>query len=178
VLASTHTAATTAFALLALRVSLGAMITAHGLNHIFGGGKLAGTAGWFESLGMRPGRLNALAATATELTSGALLLVGLFTPVAAAELIALMTVAIVTVHRKNGYFIFRPGQGIEYCFTIAVVAGVVGALGPGRWSLDHALGIWRYTRFQGLLIAVGLGVVGAAVQLLAVWRPPKPTPTA
>jgi putative oxidoreductase len=176
VLATTHTATTTAFALLALRVSLGAMIMAHGFNHIFGGGRLAGTAGWFESLGMRPGRLNALAATATELSSGALLLLGLATPIAAAELIALMTVAIVTVHRKNGYFIFRPGQGIEYCLTIAIVAGVVGALGPGPWSLDHALGLWHYTRFEGLVIAVLVGVGGAAIQLLVVWRPPKPTP--
>ena len=66
-----------------------------------------------------------------------------------------MIVAIVTVHWKIGYFVFRPGQGIEYCLTIAIVAGVVGALGPGRWSLDHALGWWHYSRLDGLLIAVG-----------------------
>lgn len=176
-LATTHTAATTAFALLALRVSLGAMIMAHGCNKFFGGGRIAGTARWFESIGMRPGRLNALAAASTEVGCGALLIAGLLTPLAAAALIALMTVAIVTVHRKNGYFVFHPGQGIEYCLTIAVAAGVVGALGPGRWSLDHALGFWHYTRLEGLLIAVVVGLGAAAVQLLAVWRPPKPTPT-
>ena len=174
-LATTHTAATTALALLALRVAIGTMIMAHGLNKFFGGGRIAGTARWFESIGMRPGRLNAYAAATTEVGCGVLLVAGLLTPIAAAAVIAVMTVAIVTVHRKNGYFIFRKGEGIEYCLTVAIVAGVIGALGPGRWSLDHALGFWHYTRLEGLLIAVLVGVGGAAVQLLAVWRPPKPT---
>jgi putative oxidoreductase len=178
VLATNHTAATTAFALLALRASLGAMIMAHGLNKFFGGGRIPGTARWFESIGMRPGRLNALAAATTEVGCGVLLVAGLLTPIAAGALIAVMAVAIVTVHRKNGYFVFRPGQGIEYCLTIAIAAGVVGALGPGRWSLDRQLGFWHYSRLEGLLIAVLLGVGGAAVQLLAVWRPPKPAATA
>ena len=71
---------------------------------------------------------------------------------------------------------FRPGQGIEYCLLVAIVAAVVGALGPGRWSLDHALGWWHHSRLEGLLVAVTrAGVGGAALQLLAVWRPdPKP----
>jgi len=172
VLGTAHTAGTTALALLVLRGSLGAMITAHGLNKFFGGGKIEGTAKWFESIGMRPGRLNALAAATTEIGCGTLLLLGLATPVAAGALIALMLVAIVTVHRNNGYFVFRPGQGIEYCLTIALVAGVIGALGPGRWSVDHALGWWHYTRLEGLVVAVLLGLGGAAVQLLVVWRPP------
>ena len=67
----------------------------------------------------------------------------------AGALIALMVVAIVTVHWKIGYFVFRPGQGIEYCLTIAIVAAVVGALGPGRWSLDHALGWWHLLEVRG-----------------------------
>ena len=103
-----------------------------------------------------------------------LLVLGLATPLAAGGLMALMLVAIVTVHWKDGYFVFRPGQGIEYCLTVAIVAAVVGALGPGRWSLDHALGWWHYTRFQGLVIAVCVGVGGAALQLLAEWRRPRP----
>jgi putative oxidoreductase len=173
-LATNHTAGTVAFALLALRVSLGAMIGAHAYNHAFRGGRLEGTGKWFASIGMRPGYLNAVLATVTETVCAVLLILGFATPIGAAMLIALMTVAIVTVHRFNGYFIFRPGQGIEYCLTVAVAAMVVGALGPGRWSLDHALGWWHYTHFEGLVIAVVLGVGGAAAQLLVAYRPPKP----
>ncbi len=170
-----HDATMLAAAHLVLRCGLGGMILAHGLNKFFGGGRIPGTAKWFESIGMRPGILNALAAAVTECAAGVLLLAGLATPVAAGMLIALMVVAIVTVHRANGYFVFRPGQGIEYCLTIALMAAVLSVFGPGAWSLDHAFGWWHHSRTLGGLIAVGLGLGGAAVQLLAVYRPPKPT---
>jgi putative oxidoreductase len=176
VLVGTETFATVAFVLLVLRVWLGGMIIAHGVNHVIGGGKLEGTGRWFASIGMRPGHANAMLATATELTCGVLLVLGLVTPLAAAALIGLMTVAIVTVHWKNGFFVFRPGQGIEYCVTVAVAAMVVGALGPGRWSIDHALGWWHHSKLTGLVVAVGAGLGGAALQLLACWRPPREAP--
>ncbi|WP_425547273.1 DoxX family protein [Actinocorallia aurantiaca] len=54
-----------------LRASLGITMIAHGWNHAFGGGKLPGTARWFESIGIRPGRLHALLGTLTELGAGA-----------------------------------------------------------------------------------------------------------
>jgi putative oxidoreductase len=160
-------------ALFALRASLGFMILAHGLNKFFGGGKLPGTARWFESIGMRPGYPNAVAAATTECGVGVLLVAGLLTPLASAGLVALMTVAIVTVHRKNGFFIFRPGQGIEYCLMTAVAAVVVATIGPGPWSLDHSWNLWNYQALQGMLVAVLVGVGGATLQLVAVWRPPK-----
>lgn len=159
------------FALLLLRGTLGAMILAHGLNKFFGGGRIPGTARWFESIGMRPGHLNALMAATTEVGSGVLLVLGLGTPVAAGAVIALMTVAIVTVHRKNGFFVFRPGQGVEYCLVVALCAAALGALGPGRWSVDYAIG-WHHSRLLGLVVAVILGLGGAVLQLVAVWRPP------
>ena len=56
--------------LLLLRVAVGATMAVHGWNHIFGGGKIAGTAGWFESLGMRPGKLHAWLASITEVAAG------------------------------------------------------------------------------------------------------------
>lgn len=169
---STHDPQVMAFALLALRVTLGATIAAHGLNKFFGGGRLAGTAGWFESIGMRPGHRHALMAATTEVGAGTLLCLGLLTPFGAAGVIGLMTVAIVTVHRRNGFFVFRPGQGIEYCLTLAVVAGALSATGPGAWSVDHAIG-WHHSRLLGLGIGVVLGVGGAALQLATSWRPPR-----
>ena len=53
-------------ALLALRCGVGAVMLAHGINHIFGGGKIAGTARWFASLGMKPGIVHAWLASLTE----------------------------------------------------------------------------------------------------------------
>ncbi len=175
-LGSSDDATTIALAHLVLRCALGSMILAHGLNKFFGGGRLPGTARWFEGIGMRPGKLNALAAATTEVTAGVLLLAGLATPVAAGMLIAIMLVAIVTVHRKVGYFIFRPGEGIEYCLTVALVAAVVGALGPGPWSLDHALGWWHHSHTVGGAVALILGVGGATLQLAVAYRPPPSKP--
>src|SRR3954466_811696 len=91
-------------ALLVLRIGLGTVFVAHGYNHIFGGGKIAGTAGWFESLGMRPGILHAWMASLVELGSGVLLFAGFLTPLACAGIVGTMLVALVTNHLKNGFF--------------------------------------------------------------------------
>src|SRR4051794_20614285 len=48
-----------ALGLLALRCMVGFTMFAHGYNHVWGGGKIAGTARWFESLGLKPGILHA-----------------------------------------------------------------------------------------------------------------------
>ena len=157
-------------ALLILRVACGVMIRAHGYNHIFGGGKIAGTAGWFESLGMRPGILHAWLASVTELGAGAMLLVGLLTPVAAAGLVGVMLVAWIAAHRTNGFFIFKPGQGWEYVAFITLVAIALGGLGAGEWSLDNAFDI-EFGGWSGLLIAAGAGGAGAAGLLGVFWRP-------
>src|SRR2546425_4510822 len=94
--------------LLVLRVVLGVVFLAHGLNHVFGGGRIPGTARWFESLGMRPGVLHAWLASLTEIGAGALLVVGFLTPLAAAGTVGVMLVAWITNHLRNGFFIFRP----------------------------------------------------------------------
>src|SRR5262249_42099058 len=124
-----------------LRVALGVVMLAHGWNHAFGGGKLAGTARWFASMGLRPPMMHALFSALTELAPGAALLLGLLTSLQCGAVVGIMTVAFVTNHRKNGYFIFRPGEGYEYVLTLALAATALGVLGPGQWSLDHALGI-------------------------------------
>jgi putative oxidoreductase len=163
-------------AALLLRATVGGTMIAHGWNHVFGGGRLPGTARWFESIGIRPGRLHAAAATVTELGSGVLLLAGLANTVAAAAVVGTMLVALVANHLKNGYFIFRPGEGYEYVLMITVVACALAALGPGGISLDHLLGLGDLAghttaSWTGLLVALVGGGGGAALLLAACWRP-------
>src|ERR1700759_2140169 len=85
--------------LLVVRVAVGATMFAHGYNHIYRGGKIKGTAGWFASLGMNPGIFHAWLASITELAAGAAFVVGLLTPLAAGALIGTLAVAFVTNHR-------------------------------------------------------------------------------
>lgn len=162
---------------LLLRAAVGITMLAHGWNHAFGGGRIAGTARWFASIGMRPPLLHAYAATVTELGAGLLLLAGLITPVGAAGVIGTMMVALVTNHLRNGFFIFRPGEGYEYVLMIIVVCAAIGASGGGSWSLDGAIGI-RLDGWASLLLAVGLGCASAAVTLAFGWRRPRPDETA
>jgi putative oxidoreductase len=163
-------------ALLLLRVVTGVVMLAHGINHVFRGGKIAGTGRWFESLGMKPGVLHAWLASLTELAAGALLIAGLLTPLAAAGVVGVMLVAWITNHLRNGFFIFRPGEGYEYVMTLTVVGIAIGALGAGEWSLDHAVGIFDPPGKEGLLIAAGAGGLGAAALLAVFWRPPTRAP--
>jgi putative oxidoreductase len=162
--------------LLVLRAAAGAVMLAHGINHIFGGGRIEGTARWFESLGMRPGRVHAWMASITEVGAGALLVAGLLTPLAAAGVVGVMVVAWITNHRKNGFFIFRPGEGWEYVMTLTVVGVAIATLGAGEWSVDHAIGLDDdFAGVPGLLIAVIAGGGGALLLLVSAWRP-RPAP--
>ena len=163
-------------ALLVLRLTAGAIFLAHGFNHIFGGGKIAGTGRWFESLGMKPGWLHGWTASLTEIGAGALLVAGLLTPVAAAGVVGVMLVAWITNHRGNGFFIFRPGEGWEYVMTLTSVGVVIGMLGPGRWSLDNTFGLLGIDGWTGLWIVLAAGVGGAALLLAGFWRPPVKAP--
>ena len=162
-------------ALLILRAALGMMIFVHGYNKAFRGGKLAGTGRWFESMGMRPGKVHATLAAGTEMGVGVLLVLGLLTQLAAAGLIALMVVAFWTVHRDKGFMI--TGEGWEYVALIAAMSLVCAVLGPGAISVDAELKIaHRLSGSTGLGIALLLGVGAGAAQLLLFFRPPKPDP--
>jgi putative oxidoreductase len=156
----------------ALRLALAVTMLAHGWNHAFGGGKLPGTARWFESIGIRPGRVHALFATVTELGAGIGLLLGVLTPLCAGAVVGTMVVALVANHLKNGYFIFRPGEGYEYVLFIIITSLALGALGGGRVSLDNAVGIAAdLDGGLGLALAAGLGVGGGGLLLATCWRP-------
>jgi len=136
-------------AVLILRVVFGVFLAVHGYNKFFGKGGLTGT---------------------TEIGAGLFLAAGLLTPLAGGAMVALMLVAIWVAHRKVGFFVFRPGQGWEYCASIAVVSFCVATMGAGRWSLDHASGI-HFHGWSGALTAGLLGIGGAVAHLAISYRP-------
>ncbi len=158
---------------LVIRLVVGLTIVAHGYNHVFGPGGIQGTAGWFSSMGLKPGIVHAWASGLLEIGAGSGLAVGLLNALSAGAIIGIMAVAGVTAHRSNGFFIFKPGQGYEYVFMIAVVAAAAAILGSGRASLDHALNI-EMDGWLGGVLAVALGIGGAILLLVASWRPRKP----
>lgn len=152
------------------RILVGLIFAAHGWAKRFSGGGIDGTAGWFDSIGMRPGRLHAQLASGTEMLTGVMLALGLLTPFAAAGMIGVMVVAGWAVHRGHGFFIV--GNGWEYTFMVGLMALVIAGLGPGRWSLDWALGLVDdLSGWVGLVIAAGLGLAGGAAQLVLFFRP-------
>ena len=160
-------------ALLIFRCGVGAVMLAHGINHIWGGGKITGTAGWFGSMGMRPALLQAWLASVTEIGVGISLVLGLLTPLGGAGVVGVMFVAWAINHRGNGFFIFRPGEGWEYVMTLGLCGIALGAVGPGAWSLDEALNLRDdLTGMTGLLLSAGAGIVGAVLLLAISWRPP------
>lgn len=145
--------------LLILRLVVGLLFVGHGAQKLFGiwgGHGLAGTAGFFEQIGLKPGRIHALAAGLMELGGGLLLALGLITPVASAALIAVMTAAVITVHGAKG--LWAGNGGYEFNLTLAGAAFALAAVGAGNWSIDHALSL----SMHGVLWGIGALVVGAA----------------
>src|SRR5918995_4518678 len=131
--------------LLIARIVFGLVMAAHGSQKLFGwfgGYGIAGTGGFFESLGFKPGRLFAAAAGFTEVTGGALLALGLLGPLGPAMIIAVMVVAIATVHWQHG--LFAQNNGMEVPLINAVAAAAIALIGNGAYSLDAVLGLsWR-----------------------------------
>jgi putative oxidoreductase len=156
---------------LTLRVLVGALFIGHGTQKLFGwfgGHGVEGTGGFFDSLGLKPGRVNAIAAGSAEAGGGAMLAAGLATPVAGAAITATMTTAIRHVHASKGPWVTNGGW--EYnAVVIAATLAVVEA-GPGPLSLDHVLGTER-SGTGVMLAAAAAGVAGSfAVSELAKRR--------
>jgi putative oxidoreductase len=126
--------------LLALRAGIGGALAAHGVQKLFGwfgGAGLEQTGATFEKLGFRPGTLNAFAAGVGEAGGGALLALGLATPGAAAAAVGTMIVAS-SMHVDKGFFSSK--GGLEYPAVLGLSAAAIALTGPGRLSLDNALG--------------------------------------
>ncbi len=155
------------------RVIFGLTFAAHGWAKRFSGGGIEGTAGWFDSMGMKPGKVHANLASSMEMLTGLLLAIGLLTSFAAAGIVGIMVVAGWTVHRSQGFFIV--GNGWEYTFIVGLIAVAIAGLGPGRWSVDHGLGIADdLNGWAGLGIALVLGIAVGVGQVAAFYRPPAP----
>ena len=157
--------------LLILRVAVGGTMLAHGVNHVWRGGRIPGTGRWFHSLGMKPGVFHAWLASGTELVAGAALIVGLLTPIAAGACAGVMLVALIVNHRKNGFFIFRPGEGGVRRQPRGCVLRD-RAPRRGEWSLDNALR-HHVRRLVGLISARDRHRRDRAL-LVTFWRPPAP----
>ncbi|MGA0878511.1 MAG: DoxX family protein, partial [Ilumatobacteraceae bacterium] len=135
---------------------------------------LQGTASWFGGIGFKWPLWQARLAATTEIGAGLLLAAGLLTPLAGAGVIGVMLVAIVVAHWKVGFFVFLPNQGWEYCATIAIGALAIGTMGPGQWSLDHAID-FSLDGWTSALVTAGVGICGAVLQLLVSYRPTRPS---
>jgi putative oxidoreductase len=162
--------------LLILRLAVGLTMAAHGGQKLFGwfhGYGLAGTGGFFESLGFRPGRTHALLVGLSELVGGLLLALGLLTPLGSALVIAVMVGAIGSVHFPKGFF--NSDGGFEYNLLIVVVATALAFTGPGVYSLasPEALAGGDWKAGVGALV-LGLVLGGGA---LVMRRPPAPATT-
>lgn len=143
------------------RLVVGLWMAAHGSQKLFGwfgGYGLAGTGGFMESLGFRPGRLFAGLAGSAELSGGALTALGLLGPVGPALMISVMVVAVGSVHLGKGLFAATNGVEVPVLYVAAAVA--LGLLGHGPYSLDAAFGLARLWTPALSVALLGLGFLG------------------
>jgi putative oxidoreductase len=148
-----------------LRLTVGLTLAAHGTQKLFGwfgGPGLDAIGQGFEMLGFHPGRRHAVMAGLVETGAGLLLALGFLTPIAAAGVFAVMLVAGVSAHAKQGFFI--TSGGYEYTLVLGVAGLAVAFTGPGALSLDALLGSSLSGTLSGV-IALVVGLVGGAIQL-------------
>jgi putative oxidoreductase len=141
----------------------------HGAQKLFswfGGHGMAGTAGYFESIGFKPGHMYASAAGLGEFVSGILVALGLFGPVGPALMLAVMIVAMGSVHWTNG--LFATSNGVELPMLYGATGAALALTGPGAVSCDAAFGLGAYWTPElastALLIAIAGGLASLAVR--------------
>jgi putative oxidoreductase len=146
--------------LLVLHAIVGLLLIGHGSQKLFGlfhGHGVEGTAGFMDSLGLRPGRLHALNAGAAELVGGALIALGLLVPLGAALIIAVMVAAALTAHRGKPIWVTEGGAELPLVYGLVVFA--LAAVGAGDISLDAAFNL-DVAGIGWALAALGVGLVG------------------
>lgn len=158
---------------LILRGVVGPLLVGHGTQKLFGwfgGHGLEGTGGFFEGLGLRPGKRHATAAGAAETAGGVLLTLGALTPVATAVITGTMATAIRKVHLSKGPWV--TDGGYEYNLALIAAVAALAETGPGSPSVDGAL----LPRFKGTGWALAAVAAGAAGSYLATERFSEPEP--
>ncbi|MEV6064791.1 DoxX family protein [Nocardia asteroides] len=153
--------------LLILRVGFGVLMTVHGAQKLFG---WFGGSGWqatvdgFDAMGYNPGVLFGTLAGLTEFAGGLAVLLGLFTPLAAAAVLGTMVNAI-NVTWANGLQGSGGAPGYEMALLFAIAVAALAFTGPGRFSLDHG----RPWARQGVVwggAAVAVAIVAGVLTLI------------
>ncbi len=155
------------------RLLVGLLMAAHGAQKLFGwfgGHGLQATGDFFSQLGFRPARGFATAAALGELASGLLIALGFLGPVGPAIMLAVMVVAAISVHWRNG--LFAASNGIELPLLYSIAAVRFALTGPGGYSLDAALGFQWVGTPSVIWLALVAGVLGGLVNLGLRRRPP------
>ncbi|CAN3128219.1 DoxX family protein [Mycobacterium sp. smrl_JER01] len=156
--------------LLLLRVAVGVLLIGHGLQKVFGwwgGSGLDGFRDLLTDVGFRHADILTYVAAGGQIAAGVLLVIGLFTPVAAAGALAYLVTAVlaeVTIARQEARLSDFLTDGHEYLLVLVCVVAAIILVGPGRYGLDAGRG-WARRPFIGSFAALLLGV-GAAV---AIW---------
>src|SRR4051812_30306450 len=151
--------------LLMVRLVFGLMMAAHGAQKVFGwfgGHGLAGTGGFFEAIGFRPGRLMAAAAGLGELASGLLVAFGFLGPIGPGLVLSVMIVAS-SLHWSKGLFVTTGGIEVPLLYAAAAVG--LAFTGFGALSVDAALGIAAAWNPAVVWTAIIAGAAAALVVL-------------
>jgi putative oxidoreductase len=152
--------------LLIARVVIGLIMAAHGTQKMFGwfgGFGLNKTGDFFAQLGFQPGRVFAAAASAGEIVSGLLVALGFLGPVGPALMLAVMFVAMISVHWEHG--LFAQNNGIEVPLLYAAAAIGLALTGYGEYSLDASSGIAGRWTTAATAVALAIGVLGGGLSL-------------
>lgn len=123
-----------------LRVIVGIVFLAHGLQKFFEMG-LEGVSGFFGSVGIPAPFVAAALVTAVETFCGLALILGFYTRWAVIPLALTMLVAILTVHLPKGFFVAQGGYELALLLLGANIA--LGLLGSGAFSLDEVIARMR-----------------------------------
>jgi putative oxidoreductase len=158
--------------LLLLRLGAGGLLAGHGAQKLFGafgGYGLKGTAGWLESLGLKPGTFWALGASSSEFGGGTLTALGLFHPIGPIGTLGAMIMATAKAHWGKPIWVTQGGAELPVVNMAAALAMILN--GPGAYSLDRVFGI----RVPRALVAAVV-VTEAALTVIAILSHPTPPP--
>ncbi len=160
---------------LLLRGVVGPLFVGHGTQKLFGwfgGHGIEGTGGFFENLGLRPGKRHATAAGVAEAGGGALLTLGAFTPLASLLISSTMVTAIRKVHAPKGPW--ATDGGYEYNLALIAAMTAITETGPGSPSVDAKL--FPGLKGKGLALATLAAAVAGSYLVTEKLSEPAPAP--